>query len=210
MSEQATVYQDQNHVEMCGIVDEVPRISHTAGEQCFCTFPLVIPRLSGTEDRLHVITPQISLPPQSLPKGSVVHICGSLRSRNQHENNRYRLILSVFARCIDTEEPCCFPQNDVSLIGTICKSPVYRTTPLGREVCDIMLAVRRHYGRADFLPLIAWGKNAVLASHAEVGQMIACQGRFQSRIYTKTVEDVTTERTAFEVSLASLQLLPRT
>lgn len=208
MPEQTTFYQDQNQVEMCGIVAETPQISHTASERTFYTFPLIIPRLSGTEDRLQVIAPHVVFDPAQFPAGTAIRLSGSLRSRNVHENERYRLILSVYAHRADPDNDCCFPKNDVRLTGTVCKPPVYRVTPLGREVCDIMLAVRRRYGRADFLPLIAWGKNAVAASRASVGQWLDCCGRFQSRIYTKTEAAVTTERTAFEVSLASLTLLP--
>lgn len=207
MPEQTSIYQDRNQVEMCGIVAETPRVSHIANECTFYTFPLIIPRLSGTEDRLQVIAPHIAFDPARFPAGTSIHISGSIRSRNVHENERYRLILSVYAQQTEPDNDCCFPQNDVRLTGTVCKPPVYRVTPLGREVCDIMLAVRRRYGRADFLPLIAWGKNAVAASSAAVGQWLDCSGRFQSRIYTKTEAAVTTERTAFEVSLASLSLL---
>lgn len=207
MPEQTSIYQDRNQVEMCGIVAETPRVSHIANECTFYTFPLIIPRLSGTEDRLQVIAPHIAFDPARFPTGTSIHISGSIRSRNVHENERYRLILSVYAQQTEPDNDCCFPQNDVRLTGTVCKPPIYRVTPLGREVCDIMLAVRRRYGRADFLPLIAWGKNAVAASSAAVGQWLDCCGRFQSRIYTKTEAAVTTERTAFEVSLASLSLL---
>ena len=191
MPEQTNVFQDQNQVNMCGIVAEPPKVSHTANERTFYTFPLIIPRLSGTEDRLQVIAPHTAFEPAQFPAGSAIRLSGSLRSRNVHENDRYHLILSVYAAQTEADNDCCFPQNDVRLTGT---------------VCDIMLAVRRRYGRTDFLPLIAWGKNAVAVSQAAVGQWLDCSGRFQSRIYTKTEATLTTERTAFEVSLASLNL----
>ena len=210
MPEQTIFSQDRNQVEMCGIIAGQPCVSHQFGEQIFYTFPILIPRLSGTEDCLRILAPQTVFDPQQYTEGDCISLSGSIRSRNTHENEKYHLILSVYAYCISPDPEGCFPQNDVTLVGTVCKPPIHRITPLGREVCDIMLAVRRPYGRADFLPLIAWGKNAQLATGAGVGCRFACSGRFQSRIYTKTENDVTSERTAYEVSLASLQTAPKT
>lgn len=198
---------DRNEAHLCGIVTEPPVFSHNAAEQAFFTFPIAAVRLSGHQDILNVILPSTVCPANALSGGELIELDGTLRSRNIHDGGKYRLILTVFAQRITKAERI-EPYNTVFLEGSVCKPPVYRVTPLGREVCDIMLAVRRRYGRSDFLPLIAWGRNAVAAQELAVGDRIRCEGRFQSRIYTKLVDGVEMERTAYEVSVSSLERCP--
>ena len=198
---------DLNEVLMRGLVKSGPALSHTAADQTFYIFSLSIARLSGKEDVLNVIAPATALSAFPVECGAFIELVGSVRSRNMHENEKYRLILTVYAQEIRAPEDGAQPHNQVRLEGVICKPPIYRITPLGREVCDIMLAVRRRYGRADFLPLIAWGKNAVAAQDYKVGDRLGCEGRFQSREYTKLTDGVETVKTAYEVSLSALNKL---
>lgn len=201
---------DRNEALIRGVAVSAPEFSHSAADQAFYTFPLAAARLSGHEDLLNVIVPAAALQDLSIAAGDLIELTGSIRSRNVHEGEKYRLILTVYAETLHKPEEAAHC-NTVFLEGSICKPPVYRVTPLGREVCDIMLAVRRRYGRADFLPMIAWGRNAAAAQALSVGDRLRCEGRFQSRIYTKLIDGVGVEKTAYEVSLSSLErLLPET
>ena len=204
MIERISAAVDRNEAFLRGVIARSPELSHTAADQTFFRFSLAADRLSGHADVLNVIAPAICIAEVPTEEGAPVELVGSLRSRNVHEDGRYRLILTVFAGAVRTPadpEHC----NRVQLSGTVCKQPVHRVTPLGREVCDVMLAVRRRYGRADFLPLIAWGRNAAIAGNLQIGDRILCDGRFQSREYVKAGENGDEVRTAYEVSLSSLR-----
>ena len=201
------IHADQNEALMRGIVQSEPQLSHITAEHTFFTFPIAVARLSGTEDVLNVVTPDTTLSACPIERGGFLEIIGSVRSRNTHENEKYRLILTVYAHELRSPPDGAEPYNHIQIEGVICKPPIYRITPLGREVCDIMLAVRRRYGRADFLPLIAWGKNAISAKDYQVGDRLGCEGRFQSREYTKIIEGVEVVKTAYEVSLSPLSKL---
>jgi len=160
-------------------------------------------RLSGAEDTLHVMASreQLSaLPP--LWEGSPLTVRGEVRTFNNRSGVGSRLVVSVFARELFQEEG--EDENHLELSGTICKPPILRTTPLGRTICDMILAVNRRYGRADYLPCIAWGSLAYRCGAMEVGERLSLEGRLQSRIYTKEIDGQVQERTAFEVSIMSL------
>ncbi len=196
-------YSDINTAELCGRVVSEPVCTHTVSGWDHYGFQLEVPRLSGRVDTLNIHMPSYILLNRGIGLESTVKIRGSIRSRNVHESERYRLLLGVKA----TEAELCAElacENRVELSGCLCRPPVYRETPLGRRVCDIMLAVRRKYGRADFLPLIIWGENAVRAGMLSPGDRIFCSGRFQSREYTKRLETGEEQRTAFEVSVSEL------
>ncbi|MDD6261622.1 MAG: single-stranded DNA-binding protein [Clostridiales bacterium] len=192
---------DVNSVELCGVAATEPVFTHTASGWDHYGFMLDVPRLSGRSDRLSVSMPSYILLGTDVHADSPLRIRGSLRSRNVHESEKYRLLLAVRAAEASLCEEVC-PENRIEISGSVCRPPVYRETPLGRRVCDVMLAVRRRYGKSDFLPLIVWGENAVRAGMLSAGDRIGCVGRFQSREYIKRLETGEERRTAYEVSVS--------
>ena len=189
-----------NRAVLCGTVETAPVPSHTNHDRNFCRFFLSVPRLSGQCDCLPVLAPQQLLEPLDLREGTGVCLTGQLRSYNNKTGTAPRLVLNVLARTITLSEEA--PCNVIRLSGTICKTPSYRRTPLGRQICDVILAVNRRYGRADYLPCICWGTVAQQTALLDVGAPLALEGRIQSRTYTKALPDrQTEERTAYEVSV---------
>ena len=171
---------------------------------------LLVRRLSDSEDRIPVMVSERLLDVTQDYTGRYIEIQGQFRSYNRHEEKRNRLVLSVFARELnfveETEESV--PLNQIFLDGFICKPPVYRRTPLGREIADMLLAVNRPYGKSDYIPCICWGRNARYASAFAVGGHVLLWGRIQSREYMKRTGDNETERrTAYEVSVSKLEYI---
>ena len=192
-----------NRIQLHGRVGGEPVISHTNHGVEFFRFPLVVCRLSGTEDRLNVMVPRPLLERQGpVEEGRELTVWGEVRTFNNRSGVGSRLVISAFARALELGEgeDC----NQLELTGTLCKPPSLRATPLGRTICDMILAVNRRYGRADYLPCIAWGSLAHRCGDLEVGDRVHLCGRLQSRCYTKTVGEQTEERTAFEVSVMTL------
>ena len=193
---------NENHAVLRGTAAAEPVFSHTNHGVDFFLFPLTVPRLSGAEDRLNVVAPAPLLAGFPLTSGRQVEVAGEVRTFNNRTGPGSRLVITLLARSLaETEEPPC---NQLSLSGVLCKPPVLRRTPLGREICDLMLAVNRRYGRADYLPCIAWGALAQRCAGLAVGDGVALEGRLQSRLYQKVVEGAVQERTAFEVSVTTL------
>lgn len=191
-----------NVVELCGSIADKPRFSHLGGNDNYFTFPLDIERLSGFVDTVNIIVRQDMLEKLEIEDCRHLAVTGELRSFNNKRGEGSRLVISVFAKEMyftDDED-----RNSVSLTGAVCKTPNLRKTPMGRQICDIMLAVNRRYGRSDYLPCIAWGRLAECASELRVGETISLEGRIQSRKYIKTEDGVMTERTAFEVSIVTI------
>ena len=188
-----------NRVELCGTVLEAPVLSHVNHGCAFCRFPLSVLRLSGQPDKLQVIAPQPLLDALPVSPGDTVTVAGQLRSFNNKSGQGSRLVISVFAQTLTAGGAG--PLNHIQLSGILCKQPVLRRTPLGREICDMILAVNRRYGRADYLPCIAWGAVAQQTALLPTGQRLTVEGRVQSRIYSKTEDGVTSDRTAYEVSV---------
>ena len=188
-----------NRVELCGTVLEAPVLSHVNHGCAFCRFPLSVLRLSGQPDKLQVIAPQPLLDALPVSPGDTVTVTGQLRSFNNKSGQGSRLVISVFAQTLTAGGAG--PLNRIQLSGILCKQPVLRRTPLGREICDMILAVNRRYGRADYLPCIAWGAVAQQVSLLHTGARLTAEGRGQSRVYSKTENGVTTDRTAYEVSI---------
>ena len=192
-----------NFARLCGTLAGPVVFSHQNRQERFFRFPLCTERLSGTEDVVNVLARERLLQ-IDLNSAKRLEVTGEIRTFNNPSGEGAKLVISLFARKLalsdaDTDE------NLVLLTGTICKPPVLRTTPLGREICDLMLAVNRHYGRSDYLPCLVWGERAFLASEWSVGAVVSLSGRFQSRRYHKTLPDGTvTERTAFEISVAEI------
>jgi len=194
----------QNFVQLRGTAAGEPAPSHENHGQRFYRFPFAVRRLSGQIDTLWVIATgeqirRLSAQPLT---GQRLAVDGQLRSFNNKSGSGSRLVISVFAQMLTPAQGD--DLNTIQLRGVICKPPVLRRTPLGRCISDMMLAVNRRYGRADYLPCIAWGQVAMITGHMQVGDPLALEGRVQSRIYTKVVEGCAEERTAFEVSVMHL------
>ena len=191
----------KNEVLLEGLALGEPEWSHENHGTQFYRVYLQVPRLSGQVDVLPVLLPG-ALAAQAA-EGRLLRVRGQLRSFNNRSGVGSRLVLTVYAQELQTglDEPC----NQIILSGALCKPPVFRRTPLGRSICDLMLAVPRRYGRADYLPVIAWGQLAVKASRLRVGAPLALEGRIQSRTYHKVTESgETEERVAYEVSMMRL------
>lgn len=191
-----------NRVLLCGTLLSEPAYSHSNHGQDFYSFFLAVERLSGQQDKLPVLAAAPLLGHISLRPGEPLTVSGQLRSFNNKSGRGSRLVLSVFAHGLYPGGGV--PENTIRLCGTVCKPPVFRRTPMGREICDVILAVNRRCGRADYLPCIAWGTLARQVGGMPVGQRLAAQGRVQSRLYRKQTESGCQERTAYEVSIMRL------
>ena len=191
----------KNEVLLEGLVLAEPEWSHENHGTQFFRVTLQVPRRSGQVDVLPLLAPG-ALAAQTAP-GRLLRVRGQLRSFNNRSGVGSRLVLTVYAQEFQPglDEAC----NQITLAGALCKPPVFRRTPLGRSICDLMLAVPRRYGRADYLPVIAWGQLAVKASRLQVGDPLALEGRVQSRTYYKNLDSgETEERVAYEVSVMRL------
>ncbi len=194
----------QNSLSLCGEICTDIEYSHESHGSLFYSFKLKTQRLSGTYDTINILARDTLLDEERFSIGDFVSIQSELRSFNKKTDDGNRLIISAFAKEI-TRAVSGESQNDLCLSGTICKPPVFRKTPLGREICDIMLAINRRYGRSDYIPLVVWGRNARHAGTLSVGDVILITGRIQSREYTKVEDGCETTRTAFEVSVSSIE-----
>lgn len=194
--------RSENRIVLRGRLAASPAPSHSNHGVSYLLLPLTVRRLSGVEDRLNVVASEDQLEGLSLSPGDPLTVRGEVRTFNNRSGVGSRLIISVFARDLYQEEG--EDENRLELSGTLCKPSSLRATPLGRTICDMILAVNRRYGRADYLPCIAWGSLAYRCGSMQVGDHLALEGRLQSRIYTKEVDGRTQERTAFEVSIMSL------
>ena len=194
---------NENRALLCGTVAGEPVLSHENHGVSYDVFPLSVSRLSGAEDRLNVVAARPLLTDCPLAPGDRVEVQGEVRSFNNRTGPGSRLVITLFARSLSPTRA--EPANCLELSGVLCKPPILRRTPLGREICDLMLAVNRKYGRADYLPCIAWGTLAQRCGGLHVGDGVKLEGRLQSRSYQKVVDGVTQDRTAFEVSVMHLE-----
>lgn len=192
-----------NRVILCGIAAGEPLFSHENRTERFFAFPLEVERLSGNVDRINIILRESMLPALRRGIAAPAEIEGELRSFNNRSGQGNRLVITVLARSVSPGfgAPC----NLVRLRGRLCKPPVRRRTPLGRDICDLLLAVDRRYRRSDYLPCIAWGALSHHCGGLGPGDPLWLEGRLQSRGYRKTVGETVQERTAFEVSISSLE-----
>lgn len=206
---------ENNRVSIIGEVMTELVFSHEVFGESFYTFEVLVKRFSNTYDRLPLMVSEHLIDVTKDYRGKVIEVMGHYRSFNYHEGGKSRLVLSVYVRdWAFTEYETDYKEaNYIYLEGFICKEPVYRNTPLGREITDIMVAVNRTYGKSDYVPCIAWGRNARYAAGFEVGSKIKLQGRVQSREYCKRLgdgENATVEmRTAYEVSIEKLEIEPK-
>lgn len=193
-----------NYAELCGTLAAPPQFSHENRKERFYRFALETQRLSGAIDRINIIVRERLLQ-QTVPEDAArLCVVGDVRSFNNKRGEGAKLVITVFARSIT---PCDdeSDHNTVLLTGTICKPPTLRTTPMGRDICDLMLAVNRRYGRSDYLPCIVWGQRARESALWPVGTVVSLEGRLQSRTYLKVLDGETVEKTAFEISVVDLE-----
>ena len=208
-----TNYLDNNHLTLMGKITSEKKYSHEIYGEIFYIFNLEVPRLSSNSDIIPITVSERLLTSVEIEVGKKVMVQGQFRSYNSYENEKNKLILTVFAKDIveqeeNEEEKTEAVSNEVTLIGYICKTPIYRQTPLGREIADVLLAVNRAYNKSDYIPCIAWGRNAKFCQNMEVGKEVKIVGRVQSRNYDKKLQDGTIEtRTAYEVSIASMEVI---
>jgi single-stranded DNA-binding protein len=232
-----TNYLENNYLTLVGKVTSEKKFSHEIYGERFYSFDLLVPRLSGAADVIPVTVSERLITDDMMEIGTKLLIKGQFRSYNSYENEKNKLILTVFAKDIEkleekaeddqnvetaevdeNGEPIEMPKrdffkkdyitNEVVLIGYICKKPVYRQTPFGREIADLLLAVNRAYNKSDYIPSIAWGRNARFCQNMEVGTEVKIVGRVQSRNYEKKLEDGSiVKKVAYEVSVGSLEII---
>jgi len=211
-----TNYLENNHLVLVGKVTSDKRFSHEIYGEKFYIFDLEVPRLSGNADIIPITISERLLEAEGLEIDKKVIIEGQFRSYNSYQNERNKLVLTVFAKDVkfvenqdeEIQASKDFVSNEVILNGYICKKPIYRQTPFGREIADLLLAVNRAYNKSDYIPCIAWGRNARFCENIEVGTEVKIVGRVQSRTYEKKYEDGTSEtKVAYEVSISSLEVV---
>lgn len=211
-----TNYLENNHLVLVGKVTSDKRFSHEIYGEKFYIFDLEVPRLSGNADVIPITISERLLESEDLAIDKKVIIEGQFRSYNSYQNERNKLVLTVFAKDVkfienqdeEIQASKDFVSNEVTLNGYICKKPIYRQTPFGREIADLLLAVNRAYNKSDYIPCIAWGRNARFCENIEVGTEVKIIGRVQSRTYEKKYEDGTSEtKVAYEVSISSLEVV---
>lgn len=205
---------ENNQVTLSGEIVSNFEFSHEIFGEEFYTAMLASERTSEQKDIIPVMVSDRLVDVKADWMGRFVRVSGQFRSYNKHEGEKNRLILSVFVREFEEFEEMPFSDNysnSISLDGYICKPPTYRKTPLGREIADILLAVNRPYGKSDYIPCIAWGRNARFADGLEVGTRLQIEGRIQSREYQKRVSETESEaRTAYEVSIFKMETVEET
>lgn len=210
-----TNFLENNSLVLMGKVANEKTFSHEIYGEKFYQFSLSVPRLSGNADNIPITISERLFRDEDIAVGKNVKVNGQFRSYNGYENNKNRLVLTVFVKDIeflpDGDEVLTdkdVVSNEVDLTGFICKPPIYRQTPFGREITDILIAVNRAYNKSDYIPCIAWGRNARFCSKMPVGTEVKVTGRVQSRNYEKKYEDGTVEqRVAYEVSVSNLEVV---
>jgi len=199
---------ENNQVEIMGKIASGFTFSHQVFGEGFYMVDVLVKRLSDSEDKIPVMISERLIDVSENYEGEYIHVCGQFRSYNRHEETRNRLVLSVFAREIrlEAEPDESVKPNYIFLDGYVCKPPIYRKTPLGREIADVLLAVNRPYGKSDYIPCICWGRNARFADGFQVGGHVQLWGRIQSREYQKKLSETEFEkRIAYEVSVSKLE-----
>lgn len=217
-----TNYTENNHLVLVGKITSERKFSHEIYGESFYIFNLEVPRLSDITDIIPITISERLIDDDKMQIGSKIIVKGQFRSYNSYENEKNKLILTVFAKDIIFEEDFEKEEivseenkkvpvsNEVVLAGYICKKPIYRQTPFGREIADILLAVNRAYNKSDYIPSIAWGRTARFCQNLPTGTEVRIIGRVQSRKYEKKYEDGTVEeKVAYEVSISSLEVTNR-
>lgn len=202
---------ENNKIELCGVIASTPELNHKTYGENFYGFRLSCSRKSTEKDMLPIIVSDRLVEIKDLQVGKKISVKGQVRTFNKHiSDDKRKLLIMVFARDVREieEEGESAPEfnNNVKLSGYICKPPVYRVTPKGREIADVLIAVNRTYGKSDYIPCITWGRNARYTGSLDVGTRVDVEGRLQSREYTKKLDDGTEEiRTAYEISVSRIE-----
>lgn len=194
---------NENKAVLRGVVADSPVFSHENHGVTYEHFSLSVLRLSGVEDQLNIVAALPLLEACPLVPGMEVEVGGEVRSFNNRAPSGSRLVITVYARTLEVAAG--EHLNQLELAGILCKSPILRRTPLGRDICDLMLAVNRRYGRADYLPCIVWGALAQRCGALAVGDGVRLEGRLQSRTYQKVTDSGTQDRIAFEISVMKME-----
>ena len=197
--------QWENTITLRGELTGLPEYSHENHGRKFYRFCLEVARLSGAVDTLPVVAELRLLEQLDLSAGSRIRVEGQIRSHNVTDDSGRHLLIFVFATALTCEDGPAV--NELRITGALCREPTYRRTPLGREICDVMLAVPRAFRRADYLPCILWGRMAQMAAQCHTREVLSIDGRLQSRIYNKYVDDRLEERTAYEISALTAEVL---
>lgn len=201
---------ENNQVSIVGEIISDFQYSHEVYGEGFYMVEVAVSRLSNFSDYIPLMISERLIDTSQSYIGQKVYVTGQFRSYNRHEELKNRLVLSVFVREIEfiEEETEEMKSNQILLDGYICKDPIYRKTPLGREIADLLVAVNRSYGKSDYIPCICWGRNARFAARFEVGVHVQIWGRIQSREYVKRLnEDEVEKRTAYEVSMSKIEYM---
>ena len=204
---------ENNRVCIIGEIVSEFTFSHEVFGEGFYIANVSVNRLSDMVDVIPLMISERLIDVTKDYRGMKIEVAGQFRSYNRHEGTKNKLVLSIFVRELRFLEDDEMPEeqsksNQIFLDGYVCKPPIYRKTPLGREIADILVAVNRPYGKSDYIPCIAWGRNARFCQNIEVGTKVKIAGRVQSRNYEKKFEDGTTQtRTAYEVSISSLEIV---
>ena len=201
---------ENNQVTITGEIVSEFQYSHEVFGEGFYMVEVSVNRLSNFADTIPMMVSERLIDTQQSYSGRYIRVDGQFRSYNRHEEKRNRLVLSVFVRELEfvDEVPEGDKSNQIFLDGYICKEPIYRKTPLGREIADLLIAVNRSYGKSDYIPCICWGRNARYASGFEVGGHVQVNGRIQSREYVKKLSETEVEhRVAYEVSVSKIEYL---
>lgn len=198
---------ENNKVNIAGVICSDFNYSHTlCGEKFYIAY-LEVERTSGKSDIIPIMVSDRMIKIEDLT-GVSVEILGQFRSYNLHIEGKSKLLLTVFALEIEFLENVMYNNNNIELVGYICKEPIYRTTPLGKEIADVLLAVNRSYGKSDYIPCICWGRNARYVGNLPIGTKISIAGRLQSRTFLKKIDEETTEeRVAYELSASKVEVV---
>lgn len=197
---------NSNIAELCGKILSEPEFSHKTYGEIFYTFVLGVERRSTYVDEINIMVSERLIFDMTLKEGEFIEVKGQIRTYNEYVDGRNKLVIVVFAREINTNLEFDYNENYIYLEGFLCKPPVKRTSPLGRDICDMMIAVNRMYNKSDYIPCIAWGRNAGYAENIAVGTKLFIEGRLQSREYRKKLDSGEVEmRKAYEVSVVKLE-----
>lgn len=201
-------YNENNNIQIGGKVVKEPVFSHEVFEEKFYKFYLETKRLSQSYDELPIIVSERLIDINELKEGTLLKVEGQFRSYNQLTGSKSKLVLSIFAKeIIKSDDEKIITLNDATFVGYICKNPIYRKTPLGREIADVLIAVNRSYKKSDYIPCILWGRNAKFCETLDVGAMVKLSGRIQSRKYEKKNENgEAVPMVAYEVSIAKFSV----
>ena len=198
---------ENNKVNIAGVICSDFNYSHTLCGEKFYIADLEVERTSGKSDIIPIMVSDRMIKIEDLT-GVSVEITGQFRSYNKHIDGKSKLLLKVFVCEIEVLENVMYNNNDVELVGYICKEPIYRTTPLGKEIADVFVAVNRDYGKSDYIPCICWGRNARYVGNLAIGTKISISGRLQSRTFLKKIDEETTEeRVAYELSASKVEVV---